>query len=339
MRFANLLVAFLSSSVCISPSGAQTPAPVIDMHLHALPPEAFLQHRLSAPVECALPTMIPPLDVARAPSGDLAGAYFKARLAGCARPLQPAATGDDLLRRTIAILRHHNITAVTSGDSLAYVREWKEAAPDHILPALLISTPAGLDTANLRHLVTTGEIQVLGEVGTQYGGLSPGDPSLDPLYSLAEDLDIPIGIHVAVSAPGIPAVTLPTYRASGTRPLDLERVLLAHPRLRLYVMHAGWPMGEEMLHLLWSYPQVYVDISGIDWLLPQKEFYVYLRRLVDAGFGERIMFGSDQMVWPEAIDVALDNLQRAPFLSDQQRRDILYNNAARFLRFTKGAHH
>jgi hypothetical protein len=47
--------------------------------------------------------------------------------------------------------------------------------------------------------------------------------------------------------------------------------------------------------------------------------------------GERVMFGS-QMVWPQAINSAIDNIEAAPFLSKKQKRDILYNNAARFLR-------
>jgi hypothetical protein len=44
------------------------------------------------------------------------------------------------------------------------------------------------------------------------------------------------------------------------------------------------------------------------------------------------MWGSDQMNWPGAIDEGLDAIRAAPFLSDGQRRDILYNNAVRFFR-------
>jgi predicted TIM-barrel fold metal-dependent hydrolase len=78
----------------------------------------------------------------------------------------------------------------------------------------------------------------------------------------------------------------------------LEDVLMRHPKLRLYVMHAGWPMSHQMVALLYAHPQVYVDVAVIDWAIPRREFHQYLRRLVEAGFGKRIMFGSDQMVWP-----------------------------------------
>jgi predicted TIM-barrel fold metal-dependent hydrolase len=40
------------------------------------------------------------------------------------------------------------------------------------------------------------------------------------------------------------------------------------------------------------------------------------------------------MVWPGAIEVAIANLEAAAFLTPGQKRDIFYNNAARFLRLT-----
>ncbi|MBE7522130.1 MAG: amidohydrolase family protein [Burkholderiales bacterium] len=51
-----------------------------------------------------------------------------------------------------------------------------------------------------------------------------------------------------------------------------------------------------------------------------------------AGFGKRLLFGSDQMYWPEAIGMAVEAIESAPFLTQDEKRDILYNNAVRFLR-------
>lgn len=61
----------------------------------------------------------------------------------------------------------------------------------------------------------------------------------------------------------------------------------------------------------------------------------HFRRLMRAGLGKRIMFGSDQMVWPETISMALEAIQSADFLSAEQKADIFYNNAARFLRLSE----
>ncbi len=44
------------------------------------------------------------------------------------------------------------------------------------------------------------------------------------------------------------------------------------------------------------------------------------------------MFGSDQMVWPGAIVPAIAAITSADFLTPAQKRAILHDNAARFLR-------
>ena len=67
---------------------------------------------------------------------------------------------------------------------------------------------------------------------------------------------------------------------------------------------------------------------------PRVEFYRYLRRIVEAGYGQRVMFGSDQMVWPGAIEHSITVIEEAPFLTEEMKRDIFYNNAARFLRLS-----
>ena len=91
-------------------------------------------------------------------------------------------------------------------------------------------------------------------------------------------------------------------RADSGHPLLLEDVLVRHPKLRLYVMHAGWPFLDEMKALLYEHPQVYVDVGVIGWSQPRPEFDRFLRGLVEAGYARRIMFGSDQMVWPDRIE-------------------------------------
>jgi hypothetical protein len=104
--------------------------------------------------------------------------------------------------------------------------------------------------------------------------------------------------------------------------------------LRVYVMHAGFPMLDDMLAMLYQHPQLHVDVGVIVYTQPRPAFYRYLQAIVDAGFAGRVMFGSDQMVWPGAIERSIEVINAAPFLSAAQKRDILYNNAARFLRLS-----
>lgn len=41
------------------------------------------------------------------------------------------------------------------------------------------------------------------------------------------------------------------------------------------------------------------------------------------------------MVWPETVERAVAVIEKAPFLSAEEKRDILSNNAARFLRLSE----
>ena len=61
----------------------------------------------------------------------------------------------------------------------------------------------------------------------------------------------------------------------------------------------------------------------------------FVKALVDHGYGNRVMFGSDQMVWPGLIEPAIRLIEQASFLTAKQKCDIFYNNAARFLRLSK----
>lgn len=292
--------------------------PVIDMHLHALPTKGWPGG----------PSFI-------CPGMDFAA--FDPRTKwdpnhwweSCPNPLYPAATDEELLREVLAVMDRHNVVlAVTSGP-LEYVGRYRQAAPERILPALN-NAVANLGTPDsLRELFHKGEFAILGEIAPQVEGISPDDEILEPYFALAEELDIPVAIHVLSAQPYF---LVPRNRAALNNPLLLEKVLVRHPKLRIYVMHAGWPMLNEMISILSIYPQVYVEVAAINWLVPRKEFHRYLRALVEAGFGKRILFGSDASMWPQVLGIGIEAIDSADFLTAEQKQDVLCRNAARFLR-------
>jgi len=281
---------------------AQTRPPIIDVHMHAYANDARWDHKIGNPITGVAMT---------------------------------AFNEQSHMRETLSEMKKYNIVkALVSTDYDAVLR-WKAAAPDSVVASYGFDDVATVNLDFLRKEHAAGRLIAIGEVGVQYQGLAPNDPKMEPIYALAEELDIPLGIHIGLSKPGVSYDDSPKYRAALSNPMLLEEVLLRHPKLRLYVMHAGWPMTDQMVALLWAHPQVYVDVAVINWALPRAEFHSYLRRLVDAGFGQRIMFGSDQMVWPDAIGRAVAGIESAAFLNEQQKRDIFYNNAVRFLRLEK----
>ena len=167
----------------------------------------------------------------------------------------------------------------------------------------------------------------------QYEGVAVDDPRLEPLWALAVELDVPVAIHMGPGEPGQP-FSGGGYRAALGDPLLLEPVLKKFPKLRVSIMHAGYPMAERLRALMFSYPHVYAEIGSIVYTEPRPAFYAFLKQIVDAGYGDRVLFGSDQMIWPGVIGPSVRSIEDAPFLNEKQKRDILYNNAARFLRLT-----
>ena len=310
---------------------AQGPAqPIIDMHMHAWSLEEFGG---SPPPGCLGARGIEMHGVDPVKPFD-----FMAQ-ATCKEMVEAPKSDPELLEETIAQMRRFNIVSGVISGERAIVAKWIAAAPDRFIPAENFFDGSGLPdesrVAMLEAQVESGETSVFAEVTAQYRGLPPDHPSLTPFYAMAERLDVPVGIHMGYGAPGGPYWLYPKYRASLGNPMLLEELLTRHPKMRIYVMHAGMPLTDEMIAILYSHPQVYVDISADNVGANRAEFWVHLRRLVEAGYGKRIMFGSDQMVWPQAIEVAVDSITTAPFLSEEQKRDILYNNAARFLRLSQ----
>jgi predicted TIM-barrel fold metal-dependent hydrolase len=258
----------------------------------------------------------------------------------CTELLEPSKNPDEYLKAVLAEYERLNVTAVVMGDQKS-VQKWKDAAPGRIIMGTSFEAGNGgghyLPVEELRTAYTTGGFKVMGEVGLQYEGLSPSDPSVDKYFALAEELDIPVGIHMGTGGSGRANITTPKFRGSMGNPLLLEDLLARHPKLRLWIMHAGYPMIDQLLTLLQANAYVYVDVAGLIWSYPLKEVHTYIQRIVEAGFEDRVMFGTDQLIWPKLMAASISVIEGATYLSPQQKRDILYNNAARFLRLDLAA--
>ncbi|MDF1504381.1 amidohydrolase family protein [Roseisolibacter sp. H3M3-2] len=307
-------------------AAAQRRLPVIDMHLHA---HALADYGGGMPVCMNREPIVFPAVDPREPI------TFAREVVRCATPVPSARTDSALLAESLAELRRLNVVRAVTTGTPALVAAWRAAAPDRILPASDFDLSGRRTVDELRRLHAEGRIAAFGEVGPQYDGRRVDDPAYEPYFALAEELDVPVAIHLGEGpAGGAYVLGNSPYRARLTDALQLEEVLIRHPRLRVYVMHFGSPLVDETIALLYSHPQVYVDVAQNNWGFPRAHFYAQLKRLVDAGFEERILWGSDQMIWPRAIEVALETIEQAPFLTARQKRAILYDNAARFLRLT-----
>ncbi|MFV8839529.1 amidohydrolase family protein [Salinimicrobium soli] len=322
-------IIFLTISFCSQLVFGQLNLPIIDMQLHAHPVDG------QGPPPVGICTPINPMPVWD-PAKPYSEVFMKMlKEPPCSNPVWSPKTDDELMNETLDVLERLNIYGVLSGQP-DRVAKWRSKMPDRLYPAIEMSiSPNTPSTDSLRNMHKHGNLMVLGELTTQYAGISPDDERLEPYFKLAEELDIPVGIHVGPGPPGVIYLGATNYRARMHSPLSLEEVLVKHPKLRLYIMHGGYPMIDDLLTLLYAHPQVHLDIGVIVFTQPREAFYNWLKAIFDAGFGNRVMFGSDQMVWPGVIERSIEVINKAPFLSESQKRDIFYNNAARFLRLSK----
>jgi predicted TIM-barrel fold metal-dependent hydrolase len=283
-----------------------TRGPIIDVHMHAYPADA-------------------PIPQIGSPAGG---------------KLPGVKDGHAHMLAVLAEMKRFNIVkGIVSGgdgDRLAAAYHWHDAAPDRFIAGAGVRGSEEIplpDVAVLREAFQAHRLAVLGEVTAEYAGLTLSDAKYEPYLALAEEFDIPVALHTGMGPPGIsydPCCR--NFRASLGNPALIEEALNRHPKLRVNLMHAGWPYLQETIATLFSYPQVYVDLGALDWAAPRAEFHAYLQALVRAGFAQRVMFGSDHMYWPEAIGMAIDAVDSAKFLTAADRRDIFFNNAVRFYR-------
>lgn len=274
---------------------------IIDMHIHSYTAEHF--------------RFVPkdPSGIAGAPNDT---AHFKA---------------------TYAAFKKYNIVKAVVSGTLQSLDNWVAKDTDkRIIRGIAIDSPDedGMDSVKFEQLVKDGKIQVFGEVGAYYTGTTPADSAWQPYLRICEKYDIPVAVHTGGGPPGSSYTWAPKSRLWLGDPYLLEDVLVRYPKLRVYLMHAGENWHEHALRLMASYENLYVDVAVLLWVEPLTQRYAteFLQHAKQAGFLNRVMYGTDQMVWPHAIKKSIDFLNGLNFLTAKDKEDIFYNNAERFLK-------
>lgn len=231
-------------------------------------------------------------------------------------------------------LKKNNIKlALTSSNSFKALESWLKSNPNLFMTGVQTDNEGRpiVSPDSLKQLHDNQSIHFLGELGLQYYGIEPNDSMMQAYYKVAQEHGIPVCLHTGLGPPGGPHSFAPKFRTTLGKPSLFEPVLVEYPNLKAFIAHAGWPYMSETIAMMYIYPELYSDIGVLCWALPKEACYTALKQLIDAGFEKRIMFGTDQMLWPEAISIAVKTIEEAAFLTEEQKRDIFYNNAARFL--------
>jgi len=261
----------------------------------------------------------------------------------------PSPGDDDVLcQQTYEAFRKWNVVKAVVSGPLEYVELWKSKDVDNrMIRGIFMESPevdypypgkGGIEIGRFEELVKNGKIELFGEIGAIYGGRTLNDPGWQPYLSICEQNDIPVNVHAGDVGPNAHSWA-PKTRLSLGDPYLIEDVLLRYPKLRIYLAHAGIEWHDHALSLLKVHPNLYTDVSCLLWINPMckrigREF---LAKAKEDELLDRVMFGSDQILWPHGIEMSIEYLNSLEFLSEQDKRDILYNNAARFLRLDEGS--
>lgn len=244
---------------------------------------------------------------------------------------------DKLMTETFEAFKKYNIVKAVVSGSPESVEMWAENdKTKRVIRGIAIDEPDeyGMDSAKFEEMVKAGKIEVFGEIGTYYSGTTLSDSIWQPYLRICDKYDIPVAVHTGGGDPGGTYSWSPKARLKYGDPYLIEDVLVKYPKLRIYIMHSGEDWHEHALRLMAYYPQLYSDIAAMLWVEPLTQRYItdFLRNAKHAGYLNRVMFGSDGMKWPYAIGKSIDFLNSLDFLTKQDKEDIFYNNAARFLK-------
>ena len=145
-------------------------------------------------------------------------------------------------------------------------------------------------------------------------GVDIDDRRLFELYSLIEG-KYPICFHVGDDRK--------EYRFS--TPEKLCRILKEFPRLTVLAPHlGGYRVWEDTIKLLAGRENVWFDTSSALWAITPE----YADRVISKLGTERLMFGTDYPVMNTPEELELFNRLS---LTEDQKDDVLWNNAMRFL--------
>ncbi len=203
-----------------------------------------------------------------------------------------------------------------------WVTAFAAATPGAVPTATLFPEP---DVADYLGAAVAAGVRVV-KAHVQVGAYDPRDPLLAPAWGLLAEAGVPVVVHCGHGP----------LRGAHTGLDVFAEVLVAHPRLRAVLAHAGLPDYGAALDLLARHPHCHIDTTMVGTAFTEAFAPLprdWATRLVDVA--DRVVFGSDfpnipyayaEQVRAVAGWAAADDRLGLPFL-----RSVLHDAPARLL--------
>jgi hypothetical protein len=167
------------------------------------------------------------------------------------------------------------------------------------------------------------------KLGPIYQHVHPHDSKIYRLYEAAEQLKIPVIIHQGATYPRRAPLEF-------AHPIDMERVALDFPHLKIVIAHLGHPWEHETIVLIRKQPNVYSDVSAL--FYRPWQFYNSMRMAEEYGVMHKLLFGSDYPFTSPAQTLEklkqINQLPRAanlPLISERAVEELIHRDTLSLL--------
>lgn len=207
------------------------------------------------------------------------------------------------------------------------VIKWKNRAPDTFIP--FFNPPErsleGIEVNEMtRNAIEQDGVKGL-KIMNPFRGKYLNDPILLEAFELAQEYELIVLMHTGYPPPGTTKNVL-----SYANPLKIEDILQKFPNLKIIIAHMGYPWVDIALSLAVQYPNIYLDISNLTYMIPHRlqEFLIRAEELIGTN---KILFGSDGFV-PEMIEMTVKYFEKIDYLSTRDINRIMGINAKKLLK-------
>ncbi len=126
------------------------------------------------------------------------------------------------------------------------------------------------------------------------------DPDFEPFWRYLHDRELPVVIHFGIAGgPG----GLVNYKYIS--PFSIFEVAREFPNIPFVIPHFGAGYFQDVLHLAWSLPNIYVDSSGsnqwLDWMVCDLDLKDIFKKALKTLGPERMIFGTDSSWFPRGF--------------------------------------
>jgi len=212
-----------------------------------------------------------------------------------------------------------------------YVAEIVKKHPDRFIGFASVDPLGGLRA--VKELETA--VNELGLKGLKFlpafADLPSNDPRVFPIYETAQDLKIPVNIHMG---------WLPIGHMKDQDPMLIDDIAIEFPKLKIIVAHAGFHWATSCFLLMKKHANVYADLALWFLLFPIEWIARHLSMAKHMGVFNKLLWGSDYPDMEPGIDIKKwrevpKESQRLGLKPDITREDmdkLLGGNAARLVR-------